>query len=409
MAYYFLFPEKDTTIYSHPYRTDLNTGRVETLSLTSEKDATGSIYYPSRFLLKFNQAEIDDVIVNKVSNDINSESDVYDAFSSSLKLYATEFNGNLPKTQTIEARALWKNNEDFENGTGRYNNHPYYNGIVSDGASWLYADNGTDKTSWIIPAPDNDSYTGSYIEDAGGGSWWINDIFEVLSVEAGIEPNQTINITDNFDLDLDVGLIVKKFYTNSQLGSTENSNPPGIENQGFIIKRKDDTININADQGTIKYFSVDTHTIFSPTLIIKWDDSSWNPPRFNYDSSLSSGPIQLNFTNLKREYKQSEEPIIKIHARPQYPNREFTTSSLYTKTYFLNSTTYYSIEDYTSKEVIIPFDTSFTKISADSSGMHFKLYMQGLQPERYYRILLKTENDDGIIIFDNDYYFKVIR
>ena len=52
MAYYFLYPEKDTTIYSHPYRQDLNTGIVETLSLTSEKGVTDDLYYPSRILLK---------------------------------------------------------------------------------------------------------------------------------------------------------------------------------------------------------------------------------------------------------------------------------------------------------------------------------------------------------------------
>jgi len=31
MAYYFLFPENDATIYSHPNRTKLNTGGDEIL------------------------------------------------------------------------------------------------------------------------------------------------------------------------------------------------------------------------------------------------------------------------------------------------------------------------------------------------------------------------------------------
>ena len=137
MAYYFLYPEKDTTIYSHPYRTDLNTGRVETLSLTSEAGNDDNKYYPSRILLEFNQTEIDNVVINKVSGSLSklilpngssslSGSNEYDVFSSSLKLYATEFNNDLPKTQTIEVRALYTTNEIFENGTGRYNNHPYF-------------------------------------------------------------------------------------------------------------------------------------------------------------------------------------------------------------------------------------------------------------------------------------------
>ena len=41
--------------------------------------------------------------------------------------------------------------------------------------------------------------------------------------------------------------------------------------------------------------------------------------------------------------------------------------------------------------------------------MYFNLYMNGLQPERYYRVLLKHINEDGTTIYDNKYYFKVVR
>ena len=37
MAYYFIFPEKDATIYSHPDRTKLNTGHDEILEIVKEK------------------------------------------------------------------------------------------------------------------------------------------------------------------------------------------------------------------------------------------------------------------------------------------------------------------------------------------------------------------------------------
>ena len=84
------------------------------------------------------------------------------------------------------------------------------------------------------------------------------------------------------------------------------------------------------------------------------------------------------------------------------------------QTHYLTSKSFYSIEDYTSNEVIIPFDESFTKISTDEDGMFFKIYMNGLQPERYYRILIKNENSEGISVFNDkniggDCYFKVIR
>ena len=37
MAYYSIFPEKDTTLYSHPLRVKLNTGKDEILEIIKEK------------------------------------------------------------------------------------------------------------------------------------------------------------------------------------------------------------------------------------------------------------------------------------------------------------------------------------------------------------------------------------
>ena len=41
--------------------------------------------------------------------------------------------------------------------------------------------------------------------------------------------------------------------------------------------------------------------------------------------------------------------------------------------------------------------------------MHFKIYMNGLQEERYYKLLFKHENNDGIQVYDDNYYFKVVK
>ena len=77
MAYYFLFPEKDSTIYSHPFRQDLNTGIEEALELASELDNTGSLYYPSRFLVQFNDDEIKSVLNDKVSGVFSSSINIF--------------------------------------------------------------------------------------------------------------------------------------------------------------------------------------------------------------------------------------------------------------------------------------------------------------------------------------------
>ena len=65
MAHYFIFPEKDTTIYSHPVNQSTNTGIDEILTLRDEQSFTDNNYYPSRILIQFKNTEINDVINNK--------------------------------------------------------------------------------------------------------------------------------------------------------------------------------------------------------------------------------------------------------------------------------------------------------------------------------------------------------
>ena len=63
MAYYFIFPELDATIYSHPDRTKMNTGGDEILEIVKEKGSSDQRYYPSRILIKFKNEEITDLII----------------------------------------------------------------------------------------------------------------------------------------------------------------------------------------------------------------------------------------------------------------------------------------------------------------------------------------------------------
>ena len=66
MAYYYLFPENDATMYSHPDRADMNSGGDEILELVKEKGVTDQYYYPSRIAIKFKQEEIASEIRDKI-------------------------------------------------------------------------------------------------------------------------------------------------------------------------------------------------------------------------------------------------------------------------------------------------------------------------------------------------------
>ena len=84
-------------------------------------------------------------------------------------------------------------------------------------------------------------------------------------------------------------------------------------------------------------------------------------------------------------------------------------STLYKYNKLLPASSYYSIIDLNTNLKVIDFDTVATKLSADDTSSYFRLYMNGLEPERYYKILVKTTVNGSTIIFDNNYFFKVIN
>ena len=382
MAYYSIFPEKDATIYSNPDRDTLNTGNDEILELVKEKGSNDGRYYPSRILLQFKNSEINNIISNKISG----------SFSASLELFSSEHK-NLAQTQKIEVFPL---SQSWDEGTGRYSNLPQ----ISNGCSWLYRDNINSKTEW--PTINfNNGTTGSIQNNIGltqgGGVWYTGSVFS---------GSQIFFNSDDLDLNLNVTSIVQKFSASIFNSQTY---PIGIPNNGFIIKNADVVeTDVSSSKGTLSYFSVDTHTIFPPKLTFKWDDSI-HPYNFVSEGVKFSGELNVSLYRNKEEYKTDEEATFRLNVRDKYPNRAFVTSSNYLNVGYFTTASYYSIRDAHTEEVIIPFDDKFTKLSADSNGMYFKIFMSGLQPERYYRLLFKHINNDGIEIFDNNYHFKVVR
>ncbi len=380
MAYYSIFPEKDSTLYSNPDRTGMNTGHDEILELVKEKGTNNSLYYPSRILIKFKDSDIKNVFQTLILDKTSS-------YSASLELFSAK-TVDLASDTIIEAFPL---SQSWHEGTGRYSNLP----TSSNGCTWLHKDNSTNKTPWITSDfPENT--TGSIESNLipkGGGTWY-ND--------SALKASQTFNQDLSLDINLNVTNITTKF-SSSLLSS--NTPPNGIPNNGFIIKNSDIIENnISSSKGALNYFSTDTHTIYPPKLTFKWDDSV-----YNNQLNAKTGELNVSLYRNKKEYNQDDEAIIRLHVRDKYPRREFTSTSNYLKPGYFTTSSFYSIRDAHTEEVIIPFDNNFTKLSADSEGMYFKLYMKSLQPERYYRILFKHTNNDSTEIFDDNYHFKVIR
>ena len=99
----------------------------------------------------------------------------------------------------------------------------------------------------------------------------------------------------------------------------------------------------------------------------------------------------------------------RLNVRPDFPTRIFLTSSVDTVNHHLPSGSLYSIKDLDTNETLIDFDPQFTKISCDSKSNFFDIYMNGLQPNRYYKILIQTQINGSTLIKDDNYFFKVIN
>ena len=129
MAVYKIFPTQDATLYS-AYPT-MNTGLNAILETSNTLDISGNPDV-SRYLIKFDTAEIIDIISNKISG---SSYDIY------FKNFIAEAQGiNLNTSLEILPVA-----QDWNNGTGEFLDSP----ITTNGASWNFSNYG-DGTSWSI-------------------------------------------------------------------------------------------------------------------------------------------------------------------------------------------------------------------------------------------------------------------
>tara|TARA_B100000287_G_scaffold428946_1_gene481303 strand:+ start:604 stop:1773 length:1170 start_codon:yes stop_codon:yes gene_type:complete len=389
MAYYFLFPESDTTIYSQPDRKELNAGSDEILEIVKERGSEDNLLYPSRILLKFKNEEIQDVISNTIgsSNFNNASTEV------TLNLTAIEPK-NLVQTLNLNVFAV---SQSWDEGTGRYSNLP----TSSNGTSWKYRFSTTDATEWIttgFAAETTGSISSSELT-AGGGVWYTGSNFQ--------STDQYL-VGQTLDTNFNVTNIVKK---HSASLFADQTYPDGIDNNGFIIK-KPNTVESDTSHsfGELQYFSVDTHTIHPPKLTFKWDDSYYNEDLVTTANRKKTiDDLNVTLYNNKEEYNQNDTARFRIHIRDKYPIRQFASSSNFLNVGYFPTSSYYSIRDAHTEQEIIPFNDNFTKLSTDEEGMYFKIHMKGLQPERYYRVLFKHKDIYGTTIYDDKYYFKVVR
>ena len=326
----------------------------------------------SRAVIKFPSAQISDILANKVGS---RNFDVY------LKLYLANAS-SIPLNYTLYTHPLAA---DWNMGSGKLGNVP----VTSDGVSWKYKDQDSGSvwfTNGSFPSGTTGSYrSGSSSSSVGGGLWYTGSQYE---------SSQSFSSITSKDIELKITNAISASYTNI------------LPDYGFILKHSSSIEFTSASKFETKYFASNTNTIYPPCLEIRWNDSI-------YTGSLNivtSSQFVATLGNNKGEYQQDSVQRFRVNVRDQFPSRSFSTTSNYLNNKALPSSSYWSIKDLDTEEIVVDYDTNYTKISCDSQGNYFDVYMNGLEPERYYKLLFKTVLSDGeAIISDNNYYFKVIR
>ena len=372
MAIYRIFPDKDSIIY-----TDQQTGNagrdelVEVGGYPGLIDGTGQAV---RTVMQFANSEIQDVVDNEIGNT---------NFSSSLKLYLADAT-ELPVDYILYAYPVFTGaSGQWDNGTGKFGDNP----INTSGVSWKYK-NANQLNAWTTAGYVNYT-TASFIgTKEGGGNWYT------ASNGTDMEFHQSHSISSTHDVDINVTAAVKQMYSNT------------ITNRGFIVKIQDDYEFYTSASIRLKYFGKDTNTIYPPFLEFGWDDRVYDQGTL---SLLDTDICTINVKNNKGRYADVGKQRFRLTAKPTYPARTFTTSSVYLTNHVLPSASYWGLRDENTEEMVVDFNTDFTKISCDGKGSFFDVYMDGLQPERFYRILVKTELDSSTVVIDNSNIFKVVR
>ena len=385
MAVYQIFASADSTIYSrYPSK---NTGRDPILEVSAKNSQDGTrflfresltnnpyytydlaangnydtteYYFPDkdirRALLQFSPADI-------AKLEIFASQSISGSWKGNLRLYLASAQ-NLNTTYSLDAYAL---SQSWAMGTGQFAQVPE----SRNGVSW--------------------TYTGPYQNSPA----WANTGSSYLTNYSG---SQFFDYMSNKDINMDISDVLDGWFSSS------------ISNYGIVVKHPDYIENNTSSFVDLKFFSVDTHTIYPPTIEFKWADAVYGPT--GSWSLATNDEITIVLQNNPGQFRQNEVYKVRTGVRATYPARQFTTSSVYLNQLYLPQESYWSLMDYKTNEVIVDFDPNYTKLSADTLSNYFTLYTSGLEVNRFYKILIKTilQSGEEVIYTNENLIFKVVQ
>ena len=371
--HHFIFPNQDTWISSGSSKIDgtsfkdQNFGRDQILEVKKEF-YNSSFDYPTRALVQFSGTEFTELSKSVADGTIASDAKYY------LRLFEAEGNAEMTEEYSLHIQPI---SQSWTEGTGKDGDNPKN----TNGCSWENRSNpiGGTAVTW---------------NTAGVSVLSVSQSAQSFSNQS---PDVNVEVTD---------------MVNMWLQGQE-------ENYGMLVNFSGSQETDETTFGHLKFFSRNTHTIYSPQLEVRWDDhlpcTGSNTGSLTELTSSGLADNYLYMKSLKEFYRVGERVKFRVGARKRYIQKSFTTSvQTITDSYIAEGSGSYAIKDVATDEYIVPFedneDTSYTKLSCDSKGNYFIQYLDGFYPDRVYKIQLKLKTDDGQEqIFDDNFEFIVKR
>lgn len=342
---------------------DANTGIDEILSLGS-KTLTDGTRVIQRVLVEPDVKSIKSFIdSNSITN--------YKAF---LKLKSSSASSISEDTIVYALPIKTFNDTKWVNGVGKLADIPK---DVS-GVSWKTI-TGVSGSDWAIESGSGVyqfpvSATGSIFDVEGGGSWLTGSLYAT---------SQSIS----FDYPIDLNLDITNYISGSVLFISGSNSGSLFDYNGLLLKL-DSVIENGTRNFELNYFSKETNTIFYPQVHLLWNSQQYSTGSL---LPLDTSNIVITSTNLQSVYRNLSNVLLNLHVRPKYPTRKFTTSSVYLDKYYLPQDSLWSLEDYYTGEIIIPFENPYTRVNCNATNPYISLDLSLLGLERYYKVVIKAE------------------
>ncbi len=341
MSRVYLEPTKDTSIYSASG--DLNTGYDEILEVGKFRRKPDLDVAPVRSLIQFDLTDL---------KGATTSSTVF----LNLKV------ANAEKLFQDEFIYIHQVSQSWDEGSGYVTQ---LNGTVKsqDGATWRW---NASSSYW----------------DASGSDY-------------NTTPVVSASVTDltNDELRIDVTSLVGPMISGSQL----------TDNYGLLIKFSGSSETNDNNEGNIKFFSRQTHTVHEPRLELVWSNQTFTTGSLD---PLTSFDIEISPKNLKTEYTKGEVSKLYFTVRDKYPAKTYTNTSRFSNKYYLPSGSQFTIVDTSAGTTVIPFD-EYSHVHCDGVASYVKLDTDPLYKNRFYDIKLKITLSEETF-YTTAHRFKVI-